>query len=290
MPVDDDNRPEFLKQLDSFNTAEEFGMPGILKEQIESEREPAQEREAKEAKPVEIDYEKGYAPLNSSIQELGYRLDNRVADIERNLDQKIQNLAPRQEQQSAQVPSYLQGMDPDMPVSAAQLHAMYQEYQAGLNNLSKSHTEAQLRTEHMRAHVEYERFAAQNPDFKKMVSPQEIDQNFQRFVGNDLNRAKSINWTGNFAQLYNQQTQPRQAARIAELEKEIESLKKRPATQERISPATSSSAAPTSRSSAISSVTNPDSADITHLPSFAKGKSFKSFAADIKKRYGITNS
>jgi hypothetical protein len=289
---DDDNRPEFLKQLDTFNTAEEFGMPGILKEQIEqkaADREPSREREAKPAAEREIDHE-AYAPLNSSIQEMAHRFDNRFADMERMVDQKMQNLSPRREQETERVPSYLQGLDPDMPVSVAQMQAMYQEYRSNNDGLTRQSNEAQLRTEHMRAHLEYERFKSQNPDFAKMVTPQEIDQNFQRFIGNDVNRAKSINWTGNFATLYNEQAQPRYQSRIAELEKEVADLKKRPTNQERISPATSSTPAPTSRSSAIESVTNSDSFDVTHLPSFQKGKSFKSFANDLKRKYGITNS
>jgi hypothetical protein len=282
MPDDalQDNRPQILKDLDDFNTAPEFGMMGILQEQLneqapEPAEPPKEDKPAEPAKP-EYDYEKAYAPLNSTIQELGYRMDARIGDIERNLAQQRQ-----------QVPQPEPQYDPEQPVTMAQLVALQQE----VRNTGRQSEDAQLRSEYLRAHLEYERFKHRNPDFT--VTPQEIDAAFSRHM--DLNRARNTNWTGHFAQIYEQTTQPRMKNRIAELEKQVEELSKKATRAEAppkpISPATATqrSASGATSSRIIESPASGSQLDIVNLPSFKKGKSFKTFANDIKRHYGITN-
>jgi hypothetical protein len=283
-----DNRPAILKELDNFNTAPSFGMEGILAEQLgqraetsepisepeKEEREEAEEREAKEP-----DYERAYAPLNSSIQELGYRMDSRIADLERTVhDQRVQ---PQAQQAPQPIP-----YDPDAPVTMAHLVSIQQELQktAGLTN------EAQMRAEYLRAHLEYERFKSRNPDFA--LTPQEVDTAFTRFMANDLGRAKNTNWTGHFAQLYEQTQRPRAQARMKELEAKVEELTKKLSRKEnaqpKLSPATATQPSPATRTVIESPATNAlTDNDIINLPSFRKGKSFKSFGNDLKRQYGI---
>lgn len=281
----EDHRSDILKELDTFNTAPEFGMMGILQEQMqEKEDAPVKEEEKEEPKPEikEPDYEKAYAPLNTSIQELGYRMDTRVADLERKLSE-----AQQVSQQQYQPPT--QQYDPEAPVTMAQLVALQNDIQQN----GRQAQEAQMRAEYLRAHLEYERFKTRNPDFN--VTPQDLDVSFQRFMSNDLNKARNTNWTGHFAQIYEQTAQPRMKGRIAELEKQVEELTKKASRStsepsQSISPATGSARPATARAVVSAPTQNTSEIDIVNLPSFRKGKSFKSFANDIKRHYGIRNN
>jgi hypothetical protein len=278
----EDSRPAILKELDSFNPAPGFGMLGILDEQLGETQTETPEPESEDTKPEvkEPDYERAYAPLNSSIQELGYRMDSRIADIERRFEQ----------QQVTQQPlRTVSEYDPEQPVTMGQ----FMEMQRSIENHGRVANDAQIRAEYLRAHLEYERFKSRNPDFG--VTPQDLDVSFNRFLANDVNKARNTNWTGHFEQIYQQTAQPKMKARIAELEKELADAKKKTTgrsesrSQERISPATA-----TARSAPTGTVSSPTQSgsniDVINLPSFRKGKSFKSFANDLKRHYGIKNT
>jgi hypothetical protein len=207
-------------------------------------------------------------------------MDARVADLERQLAQSREAALSHQQMQQLQY-------DPDQPVTMAQLMALQSEIQGA----GRQAQEAQLRAEHLRAHLELQRFKGRNPDFA--VSDQDLDNVFSRVIGNDINKARMANWTGHFAQLHEQTAGPRMKSRIAELEKEVEELKKKstkaPAPEARISPATSSSPTATSRATIQSPAQNRGELDVVNLASFKKGKGFKAYANDIKRHYGITN-
>jgi hypothetical protein len=276
---DEANRPAILKELDSFNDAPGFGMMGILEQQMQQEsgtEEKTQDvpaKEEKEEKTPEVDYEKVYAPLNTSIQELGSRMDTRLSQVERLAAQRPQV------QQQEQTPAY----DPEEPVFRGQYEQTRQSieqkiHQNGLDNI------------YTRAVAELAEFNRSHPDSK--ISIADVRRTWDQALANgqtDVNQWRAVDWSALYEAGYSRQVAPERDKELATLRKENEELKKQVSKksstgqqqqrQEQLSPAV----ARTSTRSIESPTNVRDDDDVTHLPSFKKGKSFKSYANELKR-------
>lgn len=287
-------RLDILNELDEFNTAPEAPsiMEGILREEenlnrdiqdFKAQKETTAE-ETEEKTTTKRDIPDGYLPLNSSIQDLRGQFDQRLTGIERSLSQKLDSisngLSQRQAPQQAQ-PEY----DPESPVTFGQLNQLANSLQASERNAYK----AVVRSELTRAHLEYERYRQANPDFE--LNPQEIDYAVSEMSKNGkLEQLENTNWRGQFDQLHRPKLNSKLAdseKRIAELQKELETLKKRPAppaVQTPVSPAVGRSP---SRPSSIQSPTEQADDDILQMKSFRQKGNFKGFGNDLKRKIGM---
>lgn len=278
-------RPAILDEMDeTFNTApiEEAGgiMQGILNEQSETsvvERPETTVVESKKELPND------YLPLNSSIQELTKivtdkfsHYDKRFNDLSSNFDTVRQPAPAAQPQQ----PSYQ--YDPEAPVTMAHLQQMVQAY-TGVNNTSQ---EAYKNSAKTRGLVEFMRFKQENPDF--VMDPMDIDRTVDKaFQVGQPQMVTNANWRGHFENLYSEVRTTKladSAKRITELEKELETLKKRPVptTTTPVSPAVGKT-----NSRAIETPTSEPNEDITKIKSFSQKGNFKGFGNELKRKYGI---
>jgi hypothetical protein len=278
----DDHRPAILAELDSFNDAPAFGMMGILEQQLGDEQaqgKPDEKEEGQKTETKPVDPEQYYAPLNSSIQELGSRVDNRLNDMERSINETKQAAT----RQSAPAPAI--DYDPDEPVSRG-------SYETRMQQLAQFAYEGQLNTEYTKAQLHLAHFKMANPDFK--ITPAELEQTWNRGVGQDLQKARNINWNALFEQSYNAQQAPnrdRDAKELAQLRKEKaewQAAQTKPASRNQRIEQPVSPAVGTRSARSIESVTNHTSDDdIVNLPSFKKGKSFKSYAKEVMRHKGL---
>lgn len=285
----EDTRPEILKELDTFNTAPEFGMHGILQEQFQErqeipEPEPTPEPEPEENK--ESDYRKAYAPLNTSIQELSYQQGSRLDNVERSLGE-IRGLLGTRAAETAQPlpPNY----DPDMPVTMAQFveldRRQKQIEQAAQNNYGQ----IALENAYLRAHLSLAQYKTLHPDFP--MSQQELDRAFHNTASRNPVEVRNANWTSMFDTLYNQTVLPKRNAELEELKKKNETLERqlkeakegRKDQSRSVSPSTRT----TSRSVVASPTQGPSDLEILNLRSFKKGASMKTFGNDLKRLHGI---
>lgn len=279
---DDENRSAILKELDSFNDAPGFGMMGILEQQLGEQEAPAEEKpatteEKKEDKPAEVDH---YAPLNTSIQELSSKVDNRLSQVERQLTQR-----PQVQQQPPAPLNY----DPEEPVFRGHYEQRQQSFEEQVRATA-------LDNVYTRAFAELAEFNRRNPDSKITIS--EVRSNIDKAIAegnNDPKGWRAVDWTSLYQAGHNQRVGPERDKEIDRLRKENEDLKKQVSSksstgqqqrrQEQLSPAVARTATSTR---SIESPTNVrDNDDVTHLPSFKKGKSFKSYAKEIQRSQGL---
>jgi hypothetical protein len=291
MPLDEksleDNRPEILKELDSFNTAKEFGLMGILAEQEQAKELPEEQPAKEEKKPEpEIDYTKAYAPLNTSIQELGYQSNNRLDALERSLHELKNGLtsAQAQRQETFQPPP---NYDPEAPVTMRE----YMEQQTKLRQIEQAFTQRSeqfaLDQARLNAHLTLAEYKRLRPDFN--ITQQELDRAFYNAASRNKQDVLNVNWAAQFDQYYNQTVLPKKVAdfesaqkKIQALEDEIKTLKKKtPEAAAPLSPATRT----TSR--AIQSPAQAGDLDVNNLRSFRRQGHWKEFSRDIKNHHGI---
>lgn len=287
-------RLDILDELDEFNTAPEAPsiMESILQEEESLNKDIQDFKTQKEGtvesgadSSVKRELPSDYLPLNSSIQDLRGQVDSRLTGIERSLTQRLDslsnNLQQRQQpQQTYQAPEY----DQDTPVTLGQLGPITQRLEHTQNMALKSIARSEL----TRAHLEYERYKQANPGFE--LNPQEIDYAVGQLVQTGkLDQLENTNWRGHFDQVYRPKLDSKLAdseKRIAEMQKEIETLKKRsvpsvPATP--VSPAVGRSPSrPT-----IQSPTEQADDDIVNMKSFRQKGNFKSFGNDLKRKIGM---
>jgi hypothetical protein len=284
-----DTRSEILKELDTFNTAPEFGMLGILAEQ-ESQSKPEPQIETqpeKEEKPTpEVDYSKVYAPLNTSIQELSYQQGTRLDNLERTLHELRNNLSARQEQLSSATPA--PNFDPDAPVTMAQYMEIVNRQRQAEQSFQQRQDQLSLESARLNAHLALSEYKRSHPEFG--MTPVDLDRAFQTGVSRNRNEVLNANWHALFDQVYNQTVLPQRTAeldslrkKVTELEQELKSSKKQsaPATSQ-ISPPTRT----TTRSIQSPAVNSAD-LDIHNLRSFRKQGHWKEYARDIKRHHGI---
>jgi hypothetical protein len=268
--ADDFKRPAILDELDELNTAPEFGMLGILQEEqgaTKQEDQVAEPKEERREEPSSQEVDR-YGPLNTSIQQLGSVTDARLAEIERKITESRQVEAPQH-----QGPQY----DPQAFVQMEHL----KPYQDQLQQANKTANYAMVRSEQLRAHMEYERFKRENPEFA--LSPKELDVALNRF-GNDAGRLSTVNWTEKFEAI----TKPQRTEELTRLRRENEELKAektkwntRSRNEEPKVPIS-----PQVRSTSRTVTANDNDDDILSLRSFKKGQSFKSFGKDLLRRHG----
>lgn len=286
-------RLDILDELDEFNTAPEAPsiMEGILREEESLNRDIQEfkaQREETADEPTERatkkDIPDAYLPLNTSIQDLRGQVDQRLTGIERGLSQRLDSisnsLTQRQTPQQAQ-PEY----DPESPVTFGQLTHLANSLQASERNAYK----AVVRSELTRAHLEYERYKQANPDFE--LNPQEIDYAVGEMSKNGkLEQLENTNWRGQFDQLHRPKLNSKLAdsnKRIADLEKEIEVLKKRPAPSVNQTPVSPAVGRSQSRPSTVQSPTEQADDDIVNMKSFRQKGNFKGFGNDLKRKIGM---
>lgn len=291
-----DNRSEALKFLDTFNTAPEFGMLGILQEQEQemARQLKAQQAEKETEEPTgepspepkedeEVSKIRNYFdPINSSVQELARNIDARFTDMERRFESR-----PSERQQQSQ--PFPANLDPEAPVTMQQLWQLNQEWQGYLGQAHQNTLQARLDSARLSAHVELERYRQQNPGFN--ISAEQFDRMYQGHVGNDLGKATGTNWRGLFELTYAPVRTQNLQTENAELKKKLEGYEKGKGQTKKSPSEPISPSVPARRTApAISSPTQAEFGgddDIINLRSFQKGKSFKSFANDILAKKGI---
>ena len=291
MPDTENKRLAILDELDQFNTAPEADslMLGILKEQEGEHRKLSLEHEApgvlEAAAEAETELKAGkgdddhYLPLNTSIQDLNSRFENRFSGLERSFQSLATSISSQtQQRQQPQQEQY----DPDMPVTAQHMQTLAQRqeqtYQMGLQAYKTN-----IAT---RAHLEYMRFKQTHPDFQ--FDPAQIDFAVDSMARDGkLQELAGANWRGQFEQMYAPQRDTRydvQAKEVERLTKELEALKKSAA---RSAPPPQSVSPSTGRSSrgpaAIATPLQSNNGDgILGLKSFRQKGNFKGFAKDLK--------
>lgn len=283
-------RLAILEEMDDYNTApiESSGsiMEGILREQEGSTGSPTPEPTPEESTPdiaAKKELPSDYLPLNASIQEIIKRQDEQNTILRKELSELRSNfdtVRQPQVQQQQQAANY----DPETPANLGHVSQLYQAY-TGINQTTQ---ENHKDTAKLRGHLEYMRFKQENPDFN--MDPYEIDTTVDRFYKMGQPQAVTgANWRGHFENVFAQTRSAKLTdanKRIADLEKEIETYKKRPAatTTTPVSPAVGKQ---TSRLSVIDSPTTSVNDKITQLKSFNKRGDFKNFGNDLKKMSGI---
>lgn len=305
MPADNlyaNNRPEILKQLDDFNTADMSGgiLQGILEEQLEEqgEREDRFDRSTERQDdggrerlspdrteaPEPVDH---YAPLNTSIQQLASQQERSYSQMQDELAAMRQQQADerRQYQQQNQYQQQQQNVDYEAPVTYAQHARLEQAHNEVRGYLGQQHAASQ----YQRAQNEYLMYKLNNPDYS--LTPAEFNTAYKRFVGNDPGKAATVDWAGVHSKTHMDQRQPRMQADIERLTKENEDLKKRldgggsggarkPAGRQDARPV-SPALRPAGR--AVSSPLSADGDSVVNLPSFAKGRSFKTYGRELQR-------
>lgn len=285
---EDNKRLSILDELDKFNTAPAADslMLGILQEQEGASRSPVGEEPEPQPEPApqpepddKRDLPDNYLPLNTSIQDLNSRFDSRIAGLERSIQSLVGGLQQQQQRQAPAQPA-APAYDPDMPVTAYHMQELANRqdlaYQMGLkaykHNLST------------RAHLEYQRFKSEHPDFN--LDPQQLDYAIDQMArDNKLEQLEGTNWRGHFEHAYEPQRRTQfeaQAKQIDTLTKEIETLKKArsAAPSQPVSPSTGrSSRGPAAISTPLQS-SNDDV--IVGMKTFRQKGNFKGFANDLK--------
>lgn len=286
---EDNKRLSILDELDKFNTAPAADslMLGILQEQetllnrnVASEEQEPQPEPAPAPEPTGDPKQipDAYLPLNTSIQDLNTRFDNRIAGLERSIQSLVGGLQQQRQPQAPAQPAY----DPDMPVTGYHMQELATRqdlaYQMGLKAYKQN-----LST---RAHLEFQRFKNEHPDFQ--LDPQQLDYAINQMAANNqLDQLEGTNWRGHFEQAYAPQRASRydaQAKQIETLQKELETLKKTaarsPAPAQPVSPSTGRS----SRGPAAISTPLQQSNDdvIVGMKTFRQKGNFKGFANDLK--------
>ena len=290
----EDNRPEILKDLDSFNTAPEFGMLGVLQEQEAKFREQQKETSEPEPKPEpkeepdDDSYTKVYAPLNTSIQELNYQQSNRLENLERSLND-VRNLVGAR--MAPQQPSLPPNYDPDMPVTMAQFMEIDRRQREAEQRSLNAYNQTATENAYLRAHLSLSQYKAEHPDFPMTVN--ELDRAFHSTAARNPAEVRNANWTSMFDTLYNQTVLPKRAAELDTLKKQNEDLQRqlkeaKEGQRTQRQPEAMSPATRTISRNVIQSPTNtPGDLDVVNLRSFKKGASFKSYAGDLKRHFGI---
>lgn len=289
--AEDYKRPTILDEMDSYNTApiEQAGsiMEGILSEQQGMSGAQSSPETVEQAPPESTKKElpSDYLPLNASIQELTKLVtdkfgsyDKRFNELTSNFDAVRQPAPQQQQQQNYQY-------DPEAPVTMAHLNQMVQAY-TGVN---QSALEARKEAAKTRGYVEFMRYQKENPDFE--MDPREIDASVeQAFKTGRPELVTNANWSGQFENLYSKVRATKlveRDKRISELEKELETYKKRPVATT-TTPVTPAIGKTTSRSSAaIETPLSEGSDEIKQMKSFQKKGDFKNFAKELKPRFGI---
>jgi hypothetical protein len=280
-------RPAILDEMDSYNTApiEQSGsiMEGILSEQqgitsAETTLEPAH------AEPTKKELPNDYLPLNSSIQELTKLVSDKFTNYDKRFNEITSNFDAVRQPAQPQAPQPQYQYDPEAPVTMAHLQQMVQAY-TGVN---QSATEARKEAAKTRGYVEYMRFKQDNPDFD--LDPREIDATVdQAYKTGQPQVVTNANWTGHFENTYSKTRVGKLVEsnkRIAELEKELETYKKRPVatTTTPVSPAIGRT---TTRAASIDSPLSEGNDDVKQMKSYIKRGDFKKFGNELKPRFGI---
>ena len=288
---EENKRLSILDELDQFNTAPAADslMLGILQEE-EAGRAPNRNQfssaDSQEEPSVTTEQEQEkvdpYLPLNTSIQEMDKKFDNRFSQLERQFTgfaQQVNNQPVRQQAQ----PDY--NYDPDMPITGKEMQALAHRQDVAHQWALAAYQE-NITT---RAHLELQRFQQANPDFK--FDPNQIDYAVNQMIRDGRHeQLKGVNWRGHFEQMYAPQREQSYRDQLKELEtlrKENETLKKqhatRPTQHQPVSPATGRS----SRGPAIASPVNQSQDDaVVNLKSFRQKGNFRGFAKDLP---GILN-
>lgn len=292
MPAEENKRLSILDELDQFNTAPQRDslMLSILAEEEgrtsgdtqagEPVGDSAEVNAAESDEPSKALPQDHYLPLNTSIQDLSSRVDNRISGIERSIQNLTSNISQQRQQQRAPEPQY----DPNAPVEWQHVDSL-----AKRQDISHSMAVRAFKSNMMtRAHLELDRFQRSNPDFK--FNPAEIDHAVNQLVNDGrFEQLEATNWAAAFSQMYEPSRNARyesQAKELDALKKELESLKKQQARHappsEPVSPATGrSSRSPAAISSPLQSSGVDDIAD---MKSFRQKGNFKGFANDLKAR------
>lgn len=280
---EENKRLAILDELDKFNTApiEQSGsiMEGILNEQEGMPSATAQEVPQEAAPETKRELPNDYLPLNSSIQELSKSLDERFSNFDRRLNDISQNYRYEQPQHQTQQQQTPYQYDPEAPVTMAQFSQVVQAF----TSTNQAASEAKKEAAKTRGYVEFMRFKQDNPDFA--LNPLEIDATVeQAYKTGQPQIVVNANWQAHFENVYAKTRAAKLAdseKRISDLEKEIETLKKRPpaAPAAPVSPAIGKT---TSRPSTIETPLA-ESDEITNLKSFSRKGNFKSFGNDVKR-------
>jgi hypothetical protein len=294
-----DNRPQILKDLDDFNTADTANkgiLGGILEEQYgeraeqeggqqEQESTPAAPRERntqRETSPESM--EKFYAPLNSSMQEMRATYERQNSELRQEInamrrEAAMREQSSRQQQQQAQI-------DPNEPVNYGHLQGVEQKQQSLEQNLW-AHG---MRSEFQRAQIALLMFKSANPDYN--VGMTELTDSFNKFSQGDPNRVTNVNWEGVFAANHQQASGKTLREENERLKRENEDLKKGkggsasvPANTQRKNVSEAHTLSPAVRSSgrAIQTVGDASGDDVINLPSFRKGKGFKNYGRELQR-------
>lgn len=312
MPADpqhlyENSRPEILKQLDDFNTADMSDgiMLGILREQESEgddqparrgsddgggeERAPRQQRQAPEPK-AEFDPEKYFAPLNTSIQEFGQQNNERVAELQRQIQEQNQHLAQLRQsahQQSQQQQN--QNVDYDAPVTYRQLEEIHRAHNETRNYVQQNSTRQALTIEYQRGLLELQSFKQSNPG--STLSSEEYARDFNKYAGGDPNKVAGINWGGIFQHINYLRTQPAMQAELTQLRKENEELKKGAGKRSTAAPARPvSPAVQQGGRNTIQSHMNERDENVVNLASFRKNGNFRGFGKDLLRGNFLGNS
>jgi hypothetical protein len=281
-------RPAILDDMDTeFNTApiEESGgiMQGILNEQQGTTPEQ-QDRVAQEAPETKKELPSDYVLLNTSIQEQSRKTEEQNAALRREIADLRSTYTPQQQPQQQQQQQSNYQYDPEAPANLGHVNQLYQAY-TGMNQVTQeTHKDAAK----IRGHLEFMRFKQDNPDFK--MDPYDIDKTVDQFYKmGQPQQVTGANWRGHFENLYSQTRAVKltdATKRIEQLEKELETMKKRPAptTTTPVSPAVGKT---TSRPSAIDTPLSEPNDDITKIKEFAQKGNFKGYGNKLKTKFGI---
>ena len=286
---DEFKRPAILEELDNFNTApiEEAGsiMEGIMNEQQGAQ--PVQQTLASEETPEAEKKETidPYLPLNTSIQELGNEFRDTFTGLRREVSELRNNYQPQQQSQPQQAAQPQYNYDPEAPVTMAHLQQLVQGY----TTINTSAQEALKNSAKARGLMEFMHFKQENPGFAMdpNVVDSAVDKAFQN--GQSYLVSNPSNWRGFFEMSYAPQRVNLMAdkdKRIADLEKQLESHKKRPpvTTTTPVSPAVGRT---TSRPTTIESPTSEPNDDILQMKSFQRKGDFKRFGNDLKRKLNM---
>jgi hypothetical protein len=279
------DRLAILEEMDNFNTApiEQSGsiMEGILNEQTSLNPDTSAPQEQPIVEPKK-ELPNDYLPLNSSIQEL----TKLVSDKFNNYDRRFTELSNTFDtvRQPVQQPQPSMQYDPDAPVTMQHLSQVIQAY-SGINQQSNEAFRNSILT---RAQIEYMRYKQENPSFD--LDPREVEATVnQAFKSGQTDLVKNANWRGYFDQMYRPTLDTKLTAsekRVAELERELETMKKKPVATT-TTPVTPAVGKTTSRPSAIESPVG-NTIDVTSWKSFNKKGDFKSFGKELKPKFGIS--
>lgn len=294
MPDTENKRLAILDELDKFNTAPEADslMLGILQEEeaknnrlaaLDNQQEDQVPGDQPQPQPepqkeVEGKLPNDYLPLNTSIQDLNSRFENRFSGLERSLNSLANSIASAQ-QHRQQEPAQQQ-YDPNEPVTYQHMQTLAQRQDMAYNMGLRAYKQNLL----TRAHLEYQRFKTKHPDFN--LDPAQLDYAVEAMArDNKLEQLEGTNWQGQFSQLYEPQRQTHfdtQSKEIEALKKEIETLKKTaartPVQAQPVSPSTGRSSRSPAAISTPLAETNADK--IVGLKTFRKKGDFKGFAKE----------